>query len=53
VAEGVKTTQSAHDLAEKLHVELPIVAEVYRVLYEQKPALQAVVDLMTRSLRRE
>lgn len=53
VAEGVKTTKSAHDLADKLHVELPIVAEVYRVLYEQKPALQAVVDLMTRSLRRE
>jgi glycerol-3-phosphate dehydrogenase (NAD(P)+) len=53
VAEGVKTTKSANDLAAKMGVELPIVGEVYRVLYEGKPARQAVVDLMTRALKRE
>jgi glycerol-3-phosphate dehydrogenase (NAD(P)+) len=53
VAEGVRTARSAHDLAERLHVELPISNEVYRVLYEQKPPLQAVSDLLTRPLKSE
>ncbi len=53
VAEGVKTTKSAHELGEKLGVELPITDEVYKVLYEDKPAKQALVDLMTRPLKHE
>jgi len=53
VAEGVKTAKSAYDLSLKLDVDMPIATEVYRVLYEQKPPLQAVVDLMNRSLRKE
>ena len=53
VAEGVKTTRSAHDLARRLGVEMPITHEVYRVLYEDKPPRQAVQDLMTRELRSE
>jgi glycerol-3-phosphate dehydrogenase (NAD(P)+) len=53
VAEGVKTAQSAHDLAEKLKVELPICNEVYRVLYEDKAPLQAVEDVLTRPLKKE
>ncbi|MDI1448180.1 NAD(P)H-dependent glycerol-3-phosphate dehydrogenase [Polyangium sp. 6x1] len=53
VAEGVKTAKSAYDLGVKLDVDLPITTEVYRVLYEQKTPLQAVVDLMNRSLRKE
>ncbi|MBI4953808.1 MAG: NAD(P)-dependent glycerol-3-phosphate dehydrogenase [Myxococcales bacterium] len=53
VAEGVKTTKSAHDLGKKLGVELPITNEVYRVLYEDKTARQAVIDLMTRPLKSE
>jgi glycerol-3-phosphate dehydrogenase (NAD(P)+) len=53
VAEGVNTTKSAHDLGRKLGVELPITEEVYRVLYEDKPAKQALVDLMTRPLKHE
>ncbi|TKD07412.1 NAD(P)H-dependent glycerol-3-phosphate dehydrogenase [Polyangium fumosum] len=53
VAEGVKTAKSAYDLGTKLDVDLPITSEVYRVLYEQKTPLQAVVDLMNRSLRKE
>lgn len=46
VAEGVKTTKSAFDLSTKLGIELPIISEVYRVLYEDKPVLKAVEDLM-------
>ena len=53
VAEGVKTTKSAYDLGNKLGVDMPITAEVFRILYEDKPPQQAVVDLMSRALSRE
>jgi glycerol-3-phosphate dehydrogenase (NAD(P)+) len=53
VAEGVKTAKSAYDLSRKLGVEMPITTEVYQVIYEQKPAFQAVVDIMNRALRKE
>ena len=53
VAEGVKTTKSAYDLSKKLGIELPIIGEVYRVLYEDKPVLRAVEDLMGRELTSE
>jgi glycerol-3-phosphate dehydrogenase (NAD(P)+) len=48
VAEGVTTAKSAHDLALKLGVELPISMEVYRVLYEDVPVKHAVRDLLLR-----
>jgi len=53
VAEGVKTTKSTYDLGNKLGVDLPITTEVFRILYEDKPPRQAVVDLMSRALSRE
>jgi glycerol-3-phosphate dehydrogenase (NAD(P)+) len=53
VAEGVKTTRSAFDLSVKLGVDMPITAEVFRILYEDKPPENAVVDLMTRALTKE
>jgi glycerol-3-phosphate dehydrogenase (NAD(P)+) len=53
VAEGVKTAKSAHDLARRFGIDLPIISEVYRVLYEDKPVLQAVQDLMGRELTTE
>jgi glycerol-3-phosphate dehydrogenase (NAD(P)+) len=53
VAEGVETTKSAYQLGNKLGVSMPITEEVYRVLYEDKPALQAVVDLLGRPLKHE
>lgn len=53
VAEGVRTTKSAHALAEQLGVDMPITREVYAMLYEDKPPLEAVGDLMTRPLRDE
>jgi glycerol-3-phosphate dehydrogenase (NAD(P)+) len=48
VAEGVYTTRSVHERARQLGIEMPIVTEVYRVLYEKKPPLAAVSDLMLR-----
>jgi len=53
VAEGVKTAQSAVELARKLDVELPICEQVYRVLYEGKSPREAVHDVMTRPLKKE
>jgi glycerol-3-phosphate dehydrogenase (NAD(P)+) len=53
VAEGVTTAKSAYDYAQKLSVEMPITTEVYRVLFEKKPTLVAVKDLVGRPLRRE
>ena len=53
VAEGVKTTESTHQLAQKLGVEMPITAKVYEVLYADKPARLGVMELMTRDLKAE
>jgi glycerol-3-phosphate dehydrogenase (NAD(P)+) len=53
VAEGVKTTRSAYDLSVKYGVDMPITVETYRILYDDKPPRQAVVDLMTRALTKE
>lgn len=50
VAEGVKTTKSAYELSMKLGVDMPIVREMYAVLYEDKPLPRAAIDLMTREL---
>jgi glycerol-3-phosphate dehydrogenase (NAD(P)+) len=48
VAEGVYTTRSVYERARQMGIDMPIVTEVYRVLYENKPPLQAVSDLMLR-----
>ena len=53
VAEGVKTAKAARDLAERHHIEMPITAEMYRVLYENESPKQAIQRLMTRSLKSE
>ena len=53
VAEGVFTAQSVMDLAQKLHVDMPICREVYRILFEDKDPRRAITDLMTRDLRDE
>jgi glycerol-3-phosphate dehydrogenase (NAD(P)+) len=53
VAEGVKTTRSAWNLARKVGVEMPILEQVYQVLYQDKPCKDAVRDLLGRSLKEE
>ena len=53
VAEGVKTTLSAYQLATKLGVAMPITEQMYQVLYEEKDPKQAAADLMTRALTSE
>ncbi|PNU20384.1 glycerol-3-phosphate dehydrogenase [Geothermobacter hydrogeniphilus] len=53
VAEGVKTTLSARQLAQKLGIDAPIVEQMYQILYRDKSARQAVIDLMQRDLKAE
>jgi len=53
IAEGVATTRSALDLARRTGVEVPIIAEVYRILFEDKDPLRACYDLMTRDPKGE
>jgi glycerol-3-phosphate dehydrogenase (NAD(P)+) len=53
VAEGVNTARAALALAERVGVELPICAQVAGILFDEKPAHQAVADLMERTLKAE
>jgi glycerol-3-phosphate dehydrogenase (NAD(P)+) len=53
VAEGVKTTLAAYQLARRLAVEVPITEQMYLILYQGKEPRQAVADLMLRELKPE
>jgi glycerol-3-phosphate dehydrogenase (NAD(P)+) len=53
VAEGVATTRSAYELARKVGVEVPIINEVHRILFEGKDPLVACYNLMTRDPKEE
>ena len=53
VAEGVKTTRSAYQLARLHEVEMPITGQVYLTLFENKPPIEAMRDLMTRASKSE
>jgi glycerol-3-phosphate dehydrogenase (NAD(P)+) len=53
VAEGVATAESTYELSKKYNIEMPIVEQVYKVIYEDKDPALAVRDLMERSLKSE
>ena len=48
VVEGVHTAKAAYNLGKKYNVEMPIVNEAYNILFNDKSAKAAVLDLMTR-----
>lgn len=53
VAEGVRTSRSAKELAESAGIEMPIISEMYRVLYEAESPKNAIQRLMSRALKPE
>ena len=53
VAEGVRTTRAAVDLAESHGVEMPIAVAVYSILYEDVEPRQALARLMAREPKPE
>ena len=53
VVEGVNSAKAAKTLAEKYGIDMPIVQEVNKVLFEDKPAKEALADLMLRDKKIE
>ena len=53
VIEGIPTTKAVLRLAERHDVEMPITHAVYEVLFEDKPPLVAVTELMNRPPKAE
>ena len=53
VAEGIKTTRSGYDLARKMKIEMPILEQVYNIIYQGKDCSEAVRDLLNRELKVE
>lgn len=53
VAEGVPNTLSIHQAARRSGVRTPIIDAVYSILYEDKPAAEAMCELLSRDTRSE
>lgn len=53
VAEGVKTTKSGWQIAHQQQVDMPILEQVYQVLYQDKPCALAVRSLLQRDQKEE
>ncbi len=53
VAEGIKTTKSGFELARKMGIEMPILEQVYAIIYQGKNCSEAVRDLLQRELKVE
>jgi glycerol-3-phosphate dehydrogenase (NAD(P)+) len=53
VAEGIPTAKSAYQCARQLDVETPIIDQVYAVVYEGKPPLQGLQELLQRDQKAE
>ena len=51
--EGYTAAACAYHLSKRFGVEMPIIRETYKVLYEDKPVKEAVRDLMVRPGRHE
>ncbi|SET86115.1 NAD(P)H-dependent glycerol-3-phosphate dehydrogenase [Thalassotalea agarivorans] len=53
VVEGYRNTKEVHMLSQRLGVEMPIVEQVYEVLYQGKSAKAAAADLLSREKKYE
>ena len=53
VVEGVNTATAAYKLSERYGIEMPIVSEAHKILFEGKDARSAVLSLMTREKKEE
>lgn len=53
VVEGIYSAKAALSLAQKYHVEIPIIEDVCHVLFDGMSAKDAAIDLMNRDRRVE
>lgn len=51
--EGVRTAKVVYEVAKEKQIDMPIIEEIYRVLYEDKNPQQSARDLMLRDLKHE
>ena len=53
VVEGFFAVRTVYETAKSKHVEMPITAALYDVLYHQKSPADALMELMSRDLKAE
>lgn len=53
VIEGINATPVVRELARQHQVEMPIIEQLYEVLFEKKQVTQAIRDLMKRTAKKE
>lgn len=53
VVEGFRNTKEVHMLSQRAGVEMPITEQIYQVLYKDKPAQQAAMELLAREPKSE
>ncbi len=53
VVEGYRNTKEVHMLSQRMGVEMPIVEQVYQVLYQGKNVKLAAADLLSRDQKQE
>lgn len=53
VAEGIYTTKATMFLKNNFQIDMPIVEQVHKILYEDKEPHQAIQELMQRNLKEE
>lgn len=53
VIEGINATPVVRELARQHQVEMPIIEQLYQVLFEKKEVHQAIRDLMKRAAKKE
>ncbi len=53
VSEGIYTCKAIAENLDNTKIDLPIVSEVYKILYNDKKPLEGVKDLMSRELKSE
>ena len=53
VIEGINATPVVRELAARHQVEMPIIEQLYQVLFQKKQVQQAIADLMKRTAKKE
>ncbi|MBQ7960602.1 MAG: NAD(P)H-dependent glycerol-3-phosphate dehydrogenase [Clostridia bacterium] len=53
VVEGVRSCKAAYELANRIGVEMPIISEAYKVLFENQKPIDAIYNLMGREKKHE
>lgn len=53
VVEGINATKIAYELSKKLEIDMPIVNEMYKVIFENREIKSAIANLMNRDKKHE